>query len=102
MAKKQERVAAAMGDTLGDSPVRRTEPKAARERTTPHQEAGIVPATGRTVSIGVGLKESELGELDRIAAGYDVSRNFLMRWLLRLGIQRHQAGELPEPPRRLP
>ena len=102
MAKKQERVAAAMGDTLGDSPVRPTEPKSGGEETTPRRAAGAVPATGRTVSIGVGLKESELGELDRIAASYDVSRNFLMRWLLRLGIQRRQAGDLPEPPRRLP
>jgi len=34
----------------------------------------------RTVSVGVGLKQSQLDELDSIAAGLGIARNNLIRW----------------------
>lgn len=39
--------------------------------------------TGRTVSVGVGLKESEVGELDRLAGELGIARNELMGYALR-------------------
>ena len=62
----------------------------------------VVPATGRTLPTGIGLKESEMALLDELAESCECSRNFLMRWFVRRGLAEHLAGTLPEPPRRLP
>lgn len=59
--------------------------------TTPTAE---VPSTGRTLSVGVGLKESEVALLDEIAKELDVTRNALMRYGLRYFLGQLQAGKL--------
>jgi hypothetical protein len=56
--------------------------------------ADTVPATGRTVSVGVGLKEGEVAMLDAIAANLGVSRNALMRYALRYFLELYQAKEI--------
>lgn len=53
-----------------------------------------VPSTGRTLSVGVGLKESEVALLDEIAKELDVTRNALMRYGLRYFLGQLQAGKL--------
>lgn len=53
-----------------------------------------VPAKGRTLSVGVGLKESEVALLDEIAKELDVTRNALMRYGLRYFLSQLQAGKL--------
>lgn len=53
-----------------------------------------VPATGRTLSVGVGLKEGEVEMLDQIAADLDVTRNALMRYALRYFLIQYLAGEV--------
>lgn len=71
--------------------------------------ADAVPATGRTLSVGVGLKESEVDMLDGIAAELGVSRNALMRYALRHFLTQYLSGginpaedvEAPEPKKRL-
>lgn len=71
--------------------------------------ADAVPATGRTVSVGVGLKESEVAMLDEIADTLGVSRNALMRYALRHFMTQYVTGEInpaedvesPEPKKRL-
>lgn len=69
----------------------------------------IVPATGRTISVGVGLKEGEVAMLDSIVAEYDITRNALMRYAIRHFLARYAGGEIdlgsdveaPEPKKRL-
>ena len=71
--------------------------------------ADTVPATGRTVSVGVGLKEGEVAMLDAIAANLGVSRNALMRYAIRHFLTQYVTGEInpaedveaPEPKKRL-
>lgn len=53
-----------------------------------------VPAKGRTLSVGVGLKESEVALLDEIAKELDVTRNALMRYGLRYFLRQLQTGGL--------
>jgi len=59
-----------------------------------------VPATGRTLSVGVGLKESEVDMLDAIAAELGIARNALLRYLVRFGLSEYRAGRLEVPVRR--
>jgi hypothetical protein len=54
----------------------------------------IIPATGRTVSVGVGLKEGEVAMLDAMADALGVSRNALMRYGLRYFLMQYQANEI--------
>ena len=69
----------------------------------------VVPATGRTISVGVGLKEGEVAMLDEIVGQLDVTRNALMRYAIRYFLTQYIAGELnladdveaPEPKKRL-
>ena len=56
--------------------------------------AAEVPSSGRTLSVGVGLKESEVALLDEIAKELDVTRNALMRYGLRYFLSQLQAGKL--------
>ena len=53
-----------------------------------------VPATGRTLSIGVGLKESEVEMLDQIVEELEISRNSIMRYAIRHFLMQYQAGEI--------
>ena len=86
-----------------DSPFARTTP-------LPHSETANdveIPAEGRTVPTSVGLKESEVELLDRIAEDYGIARNAVMRWALRWFLSEHQNGrvslasdvETPETPK---
>lgn len=59
-----------------------------------------VPATGRTLSVGVGLKESEVDLLDAIAGELGIARNALLRYLVRHGLAQYRAGRLEVPVRR--
>lgn len=71
--------------------------------------ADTVPATGRTVSVGVGLKESEVAMLDEIVDELDITRNSLMRYAIRHFLTQYIEGEInpsedveaPEPKKRL-
>lgn len=68
-----------------------------------------VPSGGRTIAIGVGLKEAEVAELDKIVDALDVTRNALMRYAIRYFLSQYNAGainpaedvESPEPKKRL-
>ncbi len=53
-----------------------------------------IPAEGRTLATGVGLKESELELLDRIAAELDVARNGLLRYAVRYFLKAYLAGDV--------
>ncbi|MFQ5407252.1 MAG: ribbon-helix-helix protein, CopG family [Anaerolineales bacterium] len=66
------------------------------QKTQPRKAQGgdEVPATGRTMSVGVGLKESELHLLDRIAQELEVSRNALMRYALRYFLKAYRGGKI--------
>ncbi len=53
-----------------------------------------IPAEGRTLPVGVGLKESELELLDRIADEQDVARNGLIRFAVRYFLKAYLAGDV--------
>jgi len=53
-----------------------------------------IPGEGRTVATGVGLKESELELLDKIADDLNVSRNGLIRFGVRYFLKAYLAGEV--------
>ena len=74
------RKAAGLGDVF-----KATEPKAADVD---------LPAEGPTRPTSVGLKESELEALDRVAAELELSRNAVMRWALRAFLKSYLAGAL--------
>lgn len=63
------------------------------ETSTP-SPTSEVPAKGRTLSVGVGLKESEVALLDAIAKELKVTRNALMRYGLRYFLRQLQTGTL--------
>ena len=113
MAKKQDRAIDAAAAALGDSPIRRTEPEAVPEAQEelpqmPPKAVWTPPSfsvggEGNTIkNAGVGLREREIEALDAIAGRWGVGRNFVIRWLVILGLQTYHAGGLREPPRRLP
>jgi len=52
---------------------------------------------GRTISVGVGLKEGEVAEIDDIAASIGLSRNAIMGWALRHFLKAYQAGDIDLP-----
>lgn len=68
-----------------------------------------IPAEGRTFSVGVNLKESELALYDQLARELGVARTALMRYALRYFLREVLAGRLditkdvytPEPKKRL-
>ena len=53
-----------------------------------------LPATGRIMSTGVGLKESEIEALNDIAKHTGIARNSLMRFAVRYFIKRYNRGEI--------
>ena len=52
---------------------------------------------GRILSVGVGLREKEIQDLDRIASDLGVSRNALMAWALRRFLREHTEGKVEIP-----
>jgi len=65
--------------------LRRTEPEAASGESLP---------TGRTVSVGIGLKEGEIAFLDAVARQVGRSRNALLRYAVRRLIEEIRSGAL--------
>lgn len=53
-----------------------------------------VPTGGRTIPVGVGLKEAEVAELDKIVEKLDISRNSLMRYAIRYFLSQYSAGAI--------
>lgn len=93
-----------------DDIFRKTEPGRAPTPAPSAAPSGeAVPKTGRTISVGVGLKEGEVAELDRIVEDLDITRNALMRYAIRYFLTQYSAGsinlardvESPEAKRRL-
>lgn len=70
-----------------------------------------VPATGRTVTTGVGLKESELALIDQIVDKSDreIARNAILRYAVRYFLKAYLSGqvdplkdvEVPKPKKKL-
>lgn len=85
---------------IDDSLFRRTEDEPTNHSATGAVPAGV-PATGRTLSVGVGLKESEVDLLDAIAAELGIARNALLRYLVRYGLAEYRSGRLEVPVRRV-
>ena len=81
----------------GPGPVTTSEPRA-----EPSGPSEYPFATGTIKSIGVGLRAGELELLQSIADKFGVGRNFVTRWLVICGLRQYLAGDLPEPPRKLP
>lgn len=52
---------------------------------------------GRTISVGVGLKEGEVAVFDDIAEDLGISRNAIMAWALRNFLKQYQAGSIDLP-----
>lgn len=84
---------------IDDSLFRRTDDEGG-DRGVTVVPGARVPATGRTLSIGVGLKESEVDLLDAIAGELGIARNALLRYLVRYGLAQYRAGRLEIPVRR--
>jgi len=78
MAKRQANLSGIFSKTEGD----------------PEVKSGEVKAEGRTVPVGVGLKESEVAMLDEIAGELGIARNALMRWGLRYFLKQYNAGNV--------
>jgi hypothetical protein len=60
------------------------------ERSAP----ASTPERDRTLPIGVGLKQSELAQLDAIAAELGIARNALMRWAVSYFLREYGAGNI--------
>lgn len=58
------------------------------------EQVPSLPAEGRTVSVGVGLKESEVEALDALAGELGVARNALLRYAVRYFLTDYQAGKI--------
>jgi len=52
---------------------------------------------GPTKSIGVGLKQGEIDDIDEIANELGFSRNAIMAWMIRHVLRNIQEGELEIP-----
>ena len=74
--------------------------------TTDGKPSSILDLTtkelGRVLPTGISLRETEMQTLDAMKEKHQVSRSFLMRFMVRLGIAAYQDGTLPEIPHRLP
>jgi hypothetical protein len=61
---------------------------------TKPEKSAEVPTSGRTIPVGVGLKEAEVAELDKIVDKLDITRNALMRYAIRYFLSQYSAGEI--------
>lgn len=78
MAKRSTGLDALFKPTEGDVPVAVVE----------------VPAEGRTIAVGVGLKESEVALLDQVAEDLGVARNAVTRYAVRFFLAAYLRGEV--------
>ena len=74
-----------------DDIFKKTEGKAPAK---PDAAPSEVPSGGRTIAVGVGLKEAEVAELDKIVDKLDITRNALMRYAIRYFLSQYSAGEI--------
>ena len=72
---------------------KRTEPAASGDNAE-SQTRQEIPASGRTMSVGVGLKESEVALMDHIATEFSIARNALLRFAVRRFLEQYMAGEI--------
>lgn len=61
---------------------------------TKPEKSTEVPTGGRTIPVGVGLKEAEVAELDKIVDKLDITRNALMRYAIRYFLSQYSAGDI--------
>lgn len=81
MAKK------ALGDLVGtQKPIPQGDPDREMDREM-----------GRTISVGVGLKEGEVAEIDELAGDLGFARNAVLGWLIRYGMRKIRDGDLSIP-----
>lgn len=74
-------------------------PKTTKTPVQSHPASGQdidVPATGRTITTGVGLKESELALIDSIVDKSDreIARNAVLRYAIRYFLKAYLAGQV--------
>ncbi len=62
--------------------------------TTKPEKSTEVPTGGRTIPVGVGLKEAEVAELDKIVEKLDITRNALMRYAIRYFLSQYSVGAI--------
>lgn len=60
----------------------------------PSERQAPAPDVDRTLPVGVGLKQSEVRELDAIAAELGIARNALMRYGLAYFLREYRAGNI--------
>lgn len=85
-----------------------TEPPAARHAKPVAAAEAELPATGRTIATGIGLKESELNALKAIAGATGLAVNSLGRYAIREFIKAYNRGDIdlaarteePPPPKK--
>jgi hypothetical protein len=83
------------------NPFARTEGKAAAPDLSDLDE-GVIKSTG------IGLRQGEIRAVDELAEGIGVSRNALLRWIVRWFLKEHRSGrvdpgdfvEEPPPPKK--
>jgi hypothetical protein len=67
----------------------------------PKQQKGVFMAKnselGPTRSVGVGLKQVEIDELDELASKLGFSRNAIMVWMIRHFLRKVREGEIEIP-----
>lgn len=82
-------------DIFGKSGTPTGQAKASTATPAP-ASADDIPATGRTIATGVGLKESELAMIDAIVAksGGDIARNAIMRYAIRFFLKAYVKGQV--------
>lgn len=61
---------------------------------TTKEGEGVLEATGKAVTCGVGLRQSEADEIDRLAKQLGVARNAMLRFAVRHFLVRVQSGEI--------
>ena len=72
----------------------KTQPAPAATPATDVPASPDIPAEGRTLPVGVGLKESELALVDELALELGVARNALIRYAVRYLLSEYRAGRL--------
>ena len=79
-------------------PVTETQTETSEPQAEPSGDFSI----GKITSVGVGLRAGELELLGVLAKRWGMGRNFVIRFLVICGLRQYLAGDLPEPPRKLP
>ncbi len=89
MAKRQPDLSGLFRPTETQPP-----PAEAPEPGPAERSAPAAPELDRTLPVGVGLKQSELRDLDAIAGELGVARNALLRWAVAYFLREYRAGRI--------